>query len=95
MDNLPIIITLYAERRYFWRIVNSIADMAEEETNLSLEFKQYINAMRKKMDHLYLEATDAYYETKESYIMIGTDPEVLFVKELNRIIKETERKSYE
>lgn len=90
MENVPAIVSLYAERRYFWRIVNSIADMAEEEANLSPEFKQYINAMQKKMNRLYLEATDAYYEARETCVMMGTEPEILFMKELSHIIKEME-----
>lgn len=95
MEDLSTIVALFAERRYFCRIMNSIVYMAEEEKNLSLRFMQYLKAMQMKMDNLYLDASHAYHEVKESCVMQGTEPEVLFAEELNHVIKQIEKENCE
>lgn len=73
MINISTIATLYAERRYFWHMINCITTMTAMEENISPEFRSLIGKMQEKANVLYLEISDMYYETKGNSVKTDTE----------------------
>ncbi len=79
MENTLTFLTIaavYAERRFFWNMINSITNMAAMEENISSEFSSLIGKMQENTNTLYLSISDTYHETREKLVKMGIEPEI-------------------